>query len=479
MNSDSKLGSQIQYWINDTTLAAGIDSDRYEVDLSLTKYEKLCRAELEGRYLGTTIVIEHYTSEGAQPASTYTVAYFFEEDDLGREAERVDATCENLAAQSYLWLVPAPSVFVHDAPKHYPHIPTAVIRWACVNGVIGGSYREAFLWRVPSHSLKKFADSYAFDQCRGIHSASEASWIVWEDANDLLVTQLEKQDELLIVTRTNFGIELLTSNSSNLRISHEGSKVRLVAEHYWDVAPQPGSAWHPDVFYDRLAEEAQRQQIECTKQVAERGNSSEICGISLYYKDNLLREVKIRQLSQHVLDRLDELFEVTKASLRGLPKWSKEYERNEERFRAEILAPLLYKMGFRSVRHTHGSFREHGRDFVMEYMMPFHETVYVALQAKCGSIRGGTRSKIEELIVQTRKAFKLAYQSDELQPGRPESKVFISSMIVAVAGDITPEAQIEIRENIAAEFGIRGNVFFWDKSKILLLYSYYFGGGIN
>jgi len=159
-------------------------------------------------------------------------------------------------------------------------------------------------------------------------------------------------------------------------------------------------------------------------------------------------------------------------SLAGGPVWNEVYEKDETRFRTEILDPLLQKMNFRSVDNTHG-INEHGRDFVMVYQAGFHEVLYIGLQAKAGDIVGGSGSRITELANQIDEAFVHRYPI--AVPGGPSSRVYISCMIVAISGEFTGVAVESIQERVAMQKCIRGNVFFWDKRKIQSLISHYWG----
>jgi hypothetical protein len=81
--------------------------------------------------------------------------------------------------------------------------------------------------------------------------------------------------------------------------------------------------------------------------------------------------------------------------------WRADYETDEKAFCEEVLAPLLRRMGFLSVRYTHGV-REYGKDFTFSELTPFGMMRHYGLQAKAGDVSGGVNSAIDELIGQRR-----------------------------------------------------------------------------
>jgi hypothetical protein len=55
------------------------------------------------------------------------------------------------------------------------------------------------------------------------------------------------------------------------------------------------------------------------------------------------------------------LIHAAEVALSGLP-WKDEYATKEDAFCLQLIHPLLQRMGFVSVRYTHGK-REYGKDF--------------------------------------------------------------------------------------------------------------------
>ena len=85
-----------------------------------------------------------------------------------------------------------------------------------------------------------------------------------------------------------------------------------------------------------------------------------------------------------------------------------DYTTNERAFCEDVLAPLLRRMHFVSVRYTQGD-REYGRDFTFSEMTAFGAMRHYGLQAKAGDIAGGVNSAIDQIVGQADDAFKMPY----------------------------------------------------------------------
>jgi hypothetical protein len=142
-------------------------------------------------------------------------------------------------------------------------------------------------------------------------------------------------------------------------------------------------------------------------------------------------------------------------------RWKPEYETNESAFCAEILAPLLRRMGFLSVRYLHGT-REYGKDFTFSELTPFGYLRHYGLQAKAGDVSGEVNSAVDELIGQTTDAFSMPYY--EIGSGDPR---YISSFVVAISGRFTANAKEKIVHKLPK--GLVGSVVFLDREAILEL----------
>ena len=80
--------------------------------------------------------------------------------------------------------------------------------------------------------------------------------------------------------------------------------------------------------------------------------------------------------------------------------------RASEHFAEEVLAPLLRRMHFTSVRYTQGD-REYGKDFTFSEVIPFGAMRHYGLQAKAGDITGEVNSVIDQIVGQADDAFKM------------------------------------------------------------------------
>jgi len=159
-----------------------------------------------------------------------------------------------------------------------------------------------------------------------------------------------------------------------------------------------------------------------------------------------------------VAKRITKLVKEAEVYLAGIV-WKKEYENNETLFCTEILAPLLRRMGFLSVRYTHGN-REYGKDFTFSEMTPFGDLRHYGLQAKAGDLSGGVSAQVDEILGQINDAFAMPY----VELGAKEPR-YISSFIVAISGKFTSNAKEKIAEKTPR--GLVGSVYFLDRERII------------
>ncbi len=149
--------------------------------------------------------------------------------------------------------------------------------------------------------------------------------------------------------------------------------------------------------------------------------------------------------------------------------WKAEYETDERAFCEEVLAPLLRRMGFLSVRYMHGV-REYGKDFTFSELTPFGVMRHYGLQAKAGDVSGGVNSAIDELIGQADDAFKMPHY--EIASTEPR---YISTFIVAISGRFTSNAKDKIVQKVPR--GVWGSLLFLDRELILELIGRYWTVG--
>jgi hypothetical protein len=164
------------------------------------------------------------------------------------------------------------------------------------------------------------------------------------------------------------------------------------------------------------------------------------------------------------INRIIELIKQSEIFLGGIT-WKQDYEKNEDIFCREILAPMLRRMGFLSVRYTHGK-KEYGKDFTFSELTLFGDLRHYGLQAKAGNVSGGVNSDIDELIGQINDAFCMPYY--ELGSKDPR---YISTFIIAISGHFTENAREKIVEKMPK--GVIGSVYFLDKEKITELIEKY------
>jgi Restriction endonuclease len=150
-------------------------------------------------------------------------------------------------------------------------------------------------------------------------------------------------------------------------------------------------------------------------------------------------------------------------------QWKPEYAKDERAFCEEVLAPLLRRMKFMSVRYTQGA-REYGKDFTFSELTPFGVLRHYGLQAKAGDVSGEVNSAIDELVGQADDAFKMPYY--DIASAEPR---YISDFIIAISGRFTANAKEKIVHKIPR--GLHGSLLFLDREAILELISRYWTAG--
>lgn len=164
------------------------------------------------------------------------------------------------------------------------------------------------------------------------------------------------------------------------------------------------------------------------------------------------------------INKINELIKQSEIFLGGII-WKADYEKNEDAFCREILAPMLRRMGFLSVRYTHGR-KEYGKDFTFSELTLFGDFRHYGLQVKAGNVSGGVNSDIDELIGQINDAFYMPYY--ELGSKDPR---YISTFVIAISGHFTENAREKIVEKMPK--GLIGSVYFLDKERITELIEKY------
>ena len=145
--------------------------------------------------------------------------------------------------------------------------------------------------------------------------------------------------------------------------------------------------------------------------------------------------------------------------------WKPEYITSERLFCEEVLAPLLRRMHFVSVRYTQGD-REYGKDFTFSEMTPFGAMRHYGLQAKAGDITGEVNSVIDQIVGQADDAFKMPYY--DLSSAEPR---YISTFVVAASGRFTANAREKVIHKLPR--GVHGSMLFLDREAILELVERY------
>ena len=165
---------------------------------------------------------------------------------------------------------------------------------------------------------------------------------------------------------------------------------------------------------------------------------------------------------------LKRIIREAEVALGGI-SWTESYATNERAFCEEVIAPLLRRMKFLSIRYTHGT-REYGRDFTFSELTPFGVMRHYGLQAKAGDVAGGVNSTIDQIVGQAADAFEMPYY--DLSSSEPR---FISTFIIAISGRFTSNAREKIVHK--ARRGLHGSLLFLDRESILELVDRYWKAG--
>lgn len=472
MSKDKVQVTFIRYSVDEQFLLQYVNPLRFDVELSLRKYELVCTRELKRLYPKAEIEIVRNPAVGVPPAPTDTIVFFAEEGEDEQEADNVNVTCERIAKDDKRWLVAVDSVLVSEVTTYEQNLHASFIRWACVGGAIQGAYQEDGLWRVPYNALQEFVDNFN-ENGRVTTKFGYTIALVWENMDDVKLSWFQSGCECVIVTRSGFGPDFLSPKYSYVRVIFVQSSAQVIVEQFVDVERWPKHTWTYEIYCEHLMKQAKRLTIRCDSHNTQRNGATLSNSISFHFEEKFAPTSLVKDVIQSALDRLADLLDSAEISLAGGPILSPIHKRKEDPFRKDILDPLLRQMGFRGVQYTHGPFREHGRDFVLEYETRFHETIYVAVQAKCGNVSGNAHAVIDNLVHQINYAFLIPYIKDE--PGKPVAEVYISCLIVATSGHYTNDAVTKIRALLSSQHYIRGNVFFWDENRIKSLIDHYWG----
>ena len=142
--------------------------------------------------------------------------------------------------------------------------------------------------------------------------------------------------------------------------------------------------------------------------------------------------------------RLHEAAQTLKRMIReaeialGGIRWKPEYETNERTFCTEILAPLLRRMGFLSVRYLQGA-REYGKDFTFSELTPLG--ISDTTGCKQRPVMSGERSTHPWMSLSARRQMPSQCRTTNSGPGDPR---YISSFVVAISGRFAANAKEKI-----------------------------------
>ena len=488
---DCEKITSVRYGFTATELLAGLDAyNRYDAEACAQKYANLCQDLLEQEYPGAEVeVVVDTDADGVLASSMETQvlkqvygeaesgAQFEDELDFyevsdPREVEVIEHLCSRVY-QDYKWEVRRPWLTIEEAHKRF-ELPVSTIRWACKEGLIEEAERVIGGWEFPLDAFVEITKNSAFTTCREVLSISVAS-----DGNHafechpkeilcICAADFPAGIKALLVVSGRFGIPLFSEDNSSLLISKHAATINLEFEHFSGERPWTYRPWRYDVYARVMVSLAEQYEfIESEWQESERLGETYIDSMRFNFAYDVSPLYTLRELVDQAASTLGGLVQETEIDLSGGPVWKQEYEKDETLFCEEVLAHLLRKMGFESVRYTGGT-REYGKDFVFSELTKFGDLRRYGLQAKAGNISGEVNSEIDKILGQIPDAFKISYHD----LGSREER-YISTFIVAISGHFTENAEKKIRDKTPERFA--RHVYFWDKEKILSLIAKYWG----
>lgn len=456
------------------------DEDHYDLETCVQKYVDLCRDALEKEYPSAEIQVLPGSAETQVRRKTWVFQQAYQDawsqnvagtdqipaseevPDLD-EAEAVEYLCNEIC-QERKWVVSRPWRSPQAAYKQFG-VPIPIIRWACQEGLIENAKKKTGVgcWEFPLDAFADFNKNDRFTDCEvlGVAITSDDNYTFRGHSKEVLSRNPDflAKFERMITVPDDQSIPRFHSENSSLSLSRRrNEQITLMFEHFRGETPWTGMQWSYEAYAQALESHAnEREFVDCEYQC---GRAFVECVRFKFTYDSSQYKTLYEFVSQaaRVLSAVTQEAEV---HLLGGPRWKKIYEEKEAPFCEKVLAPLLRKMGFQSVRNTHGT-REFGRDFVFTEQTRLGGLRYYGLQAKAGSIGGGNNSKIDDILGQIVDAFKISYSEIGF-----ESKIYISELIIAISGYFTDNAQRKIREKMPK--GFAGSVHFWDKEKILSL----------
>lgn len=277
--------------------------------------------------------------------------------------------------------------------------------------------------------------------------------------DDFLIKENKSQDyEILLPFSTITGNDLFDSFTTTTYIGKRKQKayIRIQIAQDFYLENTKWSKYSPFYLHEKLIELGSENVFE---------------NITITEGENDTEELIRIQISFDLSENLNEALQYTFSNLPKIEQeleklisesiWNDDFLKDEPKFSKELILPLLRKMTFNNVIYNHGK-KEYGRDFFFSEINKFNEPVYYGMQVKAGDVSGRVNSEIDMLIGQLNDAFSMPFYILGNQ-----SPYYISSFVIAISGKFMENAKEKIIHKIPKE--LIGNVYFWDKEKILEL----------
>jgi len=486
---EERVTSIIWGFDDDNLLLSGYNGNerrRYDISACARNYANICLQRLQQAYPKANIQIVYHinpsNNDELLPNTVQTRVTFEpnyddrtfdpDYDDVeiyinSYDVERVERVCTEVYKDEVeRWQVERGWRSITNLSKQF-NIPVSVIRLACQQKLIQDMWIDERVWKV----LRK--DFAAFYELVKPYLEQEAWAIIIDDTQDysirgMTISDLLENQQVSLSSTTYWLIKLdwmklpsiFQAQNSLVSLQFNQSQFEL-SLHFFNTSEPLVDI---DRTYEALTDALMSQASEYSNIEAIRQEYSylhnHVESLQLKFQNIVNRKQTLKEQIEQSVEQLSYIIQDAKIALYGGIKWKPIYEKKpEDRFRKEVLDPLLRHMGYIDVRNRHGT-DEYGRDFTFSWTTPSGELLHFGLQAKAGNISGKANSDIDTLFSQLTRAFDMSYH----EPPYNVEKRYISVFIIAISGEFTREAQKIIQERLPKHQV--GSVFFWDKVKI-------------
>lgn len=250
--NQSEVAKYIRYGFSAADLLAGWENPtHYDIEKSVNNYADLCREALKEQYPNAEIDIEivHAIDTSGVLSSLMETQVLIDDQVDPYEIDVVEHLCGKIH-EEYKWLVGRPRLSMMEASERF-EIPIPVIRWLCKEGLIEEAEKVARRWEFPLDTSSLIPWRDLFDRVTGRNRFG--LWVCWlKDTRSTHIDDLPDGTKILVVTSSDFGMPLLSSNNSSVLVVPKDVEVILNIEHFVGENPWTSVPWSYDVYARRL-----------------------------------------------------------------------------------------------------------------------------------------------------------------------------------------------------------------------------------